>query len=210
MKIRETILAIVFNSLLIPSYANLTVDVTPASGPYASDGAIDLTVTGGFSPYEFAWSDGNTIFSNSEDVSDLPPGLYTVGVTDALCGMASLEVEVGYDCQLEVSTITPICICEYGGAEYEVTGGSGDYTYFWELTGEQFVITHNEPYPKFIGYESITELPDTYILTVTDGNGCQATASMTIDTCSGLKLAALRERIKISPYIVLGSGPTGA
>ena len=45
-----------------------------------------------------------------------------------------------------------------------------------------------------MGYELITELPDTYQLTVTDGNGCQATASMTIDACNSLNLSSFIER----------------
>ena len=166
-------------------------------------------------PFHFEWTDqsGNILKIEETEgesfMEDILPGIYCVTITSA-DGCTAESCDLVVETEMVIENLTPICICEYGGAEYEVTGGSGDYTYFWELTGEQFVITHNEPYPKFIGYESITELPDTYILTVTDGNGCQATASMTIDTCSGLKLAALRERIKISPYIVLGSGPTGA
>ena len=42
------------------------------------DGSIDLTVTGGFTPYNYIWSNGET----SEDISDLSVGTYTVNVTD--------------------------------------------------------------------------------------------------------------------------------
>jgi len=44
-----------------------------------SDGSIDITVSGGTSPYSYLWSDGQS----SEDVSNLTSGNYTVTVTDA-------------------------------------------------------------------------------------------------------------------------------
>jgi gliding motility-associated-like protein len=49
-----------------------------------SDGSVDLTVIGGALPYSYLWDDPG--FSTTEDLMALPPGTYTVVVTDAnLC-----------------------------------------------------------------------------------------------------------------------------
>jgi hypothetical protein len=53
--------------------------ITPTFSQMSSDGVIDITVTGGTSPYTFNWDNG----SSSEDISGLNPGVYTVAITDA-------------------------------------------------------------------------------------------------------------------------------
>jgi hypothetical protein len=52
---------------------------TPVSVIGASDGSINLSVSGGSAPYAYSWSNG----SISEDLNGLSAGTYTVTVTDA-------------------------------------------------------------------------------------------------------------------------------
>ncbi|MFN5460999.1 MAG: T9SS type A sorting domain-containing protein, partial [Bacteroidota bacterium] len=56
----------------------LSFSVTPSVGCAGSaQGSIDLTPSGGVSPYNFQWSNGST----NEDISNLSPGTYSVVVS---------------------------------------------------------------------------------------------------------------------------------
>jgi hypothetical protein len=61
-----------------PTALNPTAIITPESFPGAGDGSINLSVSGGVTPYTYAWSNSAT----TQDISNLPGGSYTVTVTD--------------------------------------------------------------------------------------------------------------------------------
>lgn len=61
-----------------PQRLSLALSTTDESDPANNDGAIDLTVSGGTSPYDYLWSNAAT----TEDVSGLAAGSYSVTVTD--------------------------------------------------------------------------------------------------------------------------------
>lgn len=79
-------------SIFVGEKGNLSLSATVDTATCDStNGAIDLSVTGGSGDYAFLWSSGQT----TEDLTGIPGGLYQVEVTDNQNGCAStLQVEV--------------------------------------------------------------------------------------------------------------------
>ncbi len=73
----------VFQSLntdiVAPPPINVNANVVNESAPNAHNGAINLSVFGGVSPYTFLWSNGAT----TQSISGLTGGVYTVTITDS-------------------------------------------------------------------------------------------------------------------------------
>ena len=63
----------------VPATLVTTSILTNASTPDATDGGIDLSVSGGIPPYTYIWSTGAT----TQDLINIPAGDYYVTVTDA-------------------------------------------------------------------------------------------------------------------------------
>jgi gliding motility-associated-like protein len=124
---------------------------------YGDSVSVVIEVTGGVEPYNYLWSSGDT----ASEV-DLVAGNYTVTVSDANGCDTVVEVNVDY------GDLTPITIedtvYQLNGYEFSVDvtveGGTTPYNYLWN-NGDR--------------HEDITvSTAGTYILTVTDNNGCAA------------------------------------
>ncbi|MGB1102559.1 MAG: T9SS type A sorting domain-containing protein [Crocinitomicaceae bacterium] len=89
---------ILFLSVLFASFwsyaDDLEVAVTDAD-PGVANGAVNLSVSGGIGPFTYSWTGPDGFVSTDEDLVGVESGIYTVTVTDAYCGVATLEVEVG-------------------------------------------------------------------------------------------------------------------
>ncbi len=131
----------------------------------AADGTVDLTVSGGTAPFTYAWSNGET----TEDISTLAAGTYNVTITDANGCTATASAVVGEPILLAGSAVATDALCNGaadGSVDLTVTGGTAPFTYAWD-NGETT--------------EDISTLAaGTYNVTITDANGCTATASATV------------------------------
>ena len=145
-----------------------------------NQGAIDLTVTGGSAPYTFQWNNG----SSSEDIFGLESGSYLVTVTDKNGCSISEMYTVSSPNMLSVSgAVSPISCnsANDGTLDITVTGGTGPYTYSWN---------HGET------TEDLTNLsPGTYVLTVTDANGCIAAGNWTLTEPLPLTINHVKEDV---------------
>ena len=80
-------------SVLEPDEITLSLDIIPNTG--GNNGSIDLTVTGGNSPYTYSWTGQSGEVFNTEDISGLIGGEYCVLVTDFNGCEKDTCVEVG-------------------------------------------------------------------------------------------------------------------
>ncbi|MBP7167730.1 MAG: hypothetical protein KBB64_08715 [Bacteroidia bacterium] len=98
--------------------------------PGALDGSVDLTITGGVTPYTISWSNG----ANSEDLAGISAGVYTVIVSDAAVCPDTLQVTVTEPTAISLTAIIDSVGCN-GGAngsiDLSVSGGTAPYTYLW-------------------------------------------------------------------------------
>ncbi len=143
----------------------VTAIITHVSCNAASTGAIDITVSGGQSLYQVSWTGPAGYTANTQDITGLATGTYTVTITDALLCTASFDFTVNQAAPLVITAVTsdPDCATDSNGSiDITVTGGTTTYSYSW--TGPL----------GFIGtMEDLINSPGgTYTVTITDFLGC--------------------------------------
>lgn len=101
----------------------------------ASNGAMDITVTQGTAPYSYFWDHSSSVYNTA---TDLPAGVQTVIVTDALGCIVSVSGTLTEPAPLTISFITPdSTICPESSIDLTAVGagGSSAYTYTWTSVG---------------------------------------------------------------------------
>ena len=137
------------------------------------------TASGGTGPFTYAWSNGTASVSDPL-VSPVSNATYNVTVTDANSCTASASSTVtvrsnpvanaGADVNLPSCSPTGIQI----GGNPTASGGAGSYTYQWSPADALTSTAVSNPVVKLINSDK------TYTVTVTDGNGCSASAQINI------------------------------
>lgn len=166
----------------------------------ACNGTVDITVTGGSPGYIFQWAGGE----QTEDLSDLCAGFYTVSVTDALgCNdQLSFEVEQSTGLVVDLAITNALCAGDSTGAVSVTTsGGTPEFTYSWTDADA------NE-----IGIESsISNLPaGDYTVAVSDAAGCDTTASFSISAPQALSVTITLSEYSVATNSYNISSPGGS
>jgi hypothetical protein len=140
----------------------ITGNVTNAG---CTGGSIDISVSGGTAPYSYAWSNG----ANTQDISNLTPGSYTVTVTDGTGTTKQATFAVGDDGCVQPITITGTVTnasCTGGAVDITVSGGVAPYSYSWSNGATT---------------QDLGSVPaGSYTVTVTDGAGTTKQATFMV------------------------------
>ena len=106
----------------------------------ASDGSIDLTISGGTSPYSYAWNTGDT----TQDITTLTAGSYSVLVTDANGCQIAKSYTLTQPSALQTTTSSTDVTCN-GNADgsLTITPNGGTAPYLIQFVGDSTASTQS-------------------------------------------------------------------
>ncbi|HIA05974.1 MAG TPA: T9SS type A sorting domain-containing protein [Flavobacteriales bacterium] len=167
--------AVINDSVTIsePSTLVLTASQINISCNGVDDGSASVSITGGVTPYTYAWSTSDT----TANISGLDTGSYTVSVTDA-CGLSIADtVIITEPLVLSTTVSSTSASCNGlgdGTATVTPSGGTAPYNYLWNVSQQTAT--------------AIGLFAGTYGINVFDANGCLASNSTTVGQPDALNL----------------------
>jgi gliding motility-associated-like protein len=166
------------------------VSTTNVSCNGGNNGEINITVAGGTPGYTYTWTPS---VGSGPIVTNLTAGTYSVLVTDAsgCTKIAIFDIIEPNALVLTPNSNSSTCGNADGSAGVTVTGGVVPYLYSWTPTGATSSIITNV-------------VAGVYSVLVTDGNGCNASASSTVTDIA----APVITSILFTPPLCNGT-PTG-
>ncbi len=134
---------------------------------YTGDGAIDITVNGGVSPYLYRWTIPDEPIRTTEDIDDITAGTYSVAVTDHLgCEQPfpGLTLEPPDTIEAVISSLPPVCRGEHTGTIHieSIEHGTPPYTCVIEKEAPEEI--------SGLPVTSDNRAPGYYTLTIRDAN----------------------------------------
>ncbi len=134
-----------------------------------NDGEIDVSISGGSTPYVTEWTKDGSYFDNTEDIFPLPPGEYTLSVEDnntCTADLGPITIEEAPEIIISNVIATPESCFDYSDGEVLVTasGGTDPLKYILTPTSGPDIINNDGDFTGLKG--------DTYTLSVTDANNC--------------------------------------
>ncbi|MCK6640308.1 MAG: T9SS type A sorting domain-containing protein [Bacteroidia bacterium] len=169
-------------NITAPTALNASISSTPTSCSANTGTATVSGVSGGAGGYTYSWAPtGGT----AATATGLAAGTYTCTITDANSCTLTRTVTVGGVAAPTLTALSQTNVSCFGGSNgaasvNAATGGSSPYTYNWTPGN-----------PTGDGTTSVTGLTaGSWTCTVTDNNGCTATATFNITSPSAIALTA--------------------
>ncbi len=161
--------------------SNLTIGLDANSGYCGSTGSIDVNMSNGNPGYHIAWSGPSSgsanVGSSSYTIPNLAGGSYSVTVTDN-AGCSDYQVVTLYNSQGSIDfdlTASNGSCGQAGSIWLGVNTGTSPFTITWSGPASGTITT---PYTNY----DIPWLPNgTYLVQVTDADGCSSTENVTIN-----------------------------
>jgi len=129
-----------------------------------SNGSVNITASGGTTPYTYAWTSPSGFSATTEDISGLSAGQYTLALIDALgCNSSNsytYNVTQPQPLVLSQTNIDILCFGGTGSIDLTVSGGTTPYTYNWSNSATTQDVSGL--------------LAGDYNVVVTDNKGCTA------------------------------------
>ena len=189
----------------------LTAEVTQIDCNGNSNGAIDLTITG-TSSYTIDWdNDGVGDADDSEDLSGLIDGTYSVTVNDLSTGCVSVLSEVIIDPDpISIGSTVNNILCNgdnNGSVDIFLAGGSGTLTPIWTT-----IIPGNGIINSDTSQSGLSK--GTYKIIVSDTNNCSDSATYIIEEADTISISNVLTDVQCSDSIngaisVTANGGTG-
>lgn len=157
------------NTITPPSITLTSTNATCGT----NNGSASVNVTGGTTPYQYAWSNGQTASS----ITNLAAGTYTVTVTDANSCTVNGSVNVNTPANISVvlHPTNPTCGSNNGIISAAVNGGTQPYNYSWSNGQNQS--------------SAINLVVGSYTVTVTDASNCQFVTSITLQSSNNMSVS---------------------
>jgi len=147
--------------------------INPSCGE--SNGSINLTVTGGNSPYTYLWNTGAT----TQDIISVPSGTYNVDISDANTCTYDYTFNLsdnGGSLSLSGDVTNETCPEANNGAVDLTATGTAPITYSWSNGSTD---------------EDISSLePGNYTVNVSDGNSCNAVETYIVQEASEINITS--------------------
>ena len=132
---------------------------------FGDSGQIEIGIQNGQAPYMVTWN-----IAGDSTILAAPAGTYTATITDAGGCITSISSTLNDPALIVAnssSTNSTCSTCPDGIVAVAPTGGTAPYSYLWNDGTTTSSITN--------------ALPGTYNVTITDANGCEMTASVTVN-----------------------------